>query len=366
MPIKRCLLLTLVFASAFASCQGIGAGYAATESRSFANDVSNLEIDTPVLISGDADAESAGSRPLSSDTAPGLSVPGVVESAVSTQGRPDITNQWALQRIHAFPSAGGLKKNPPVLVAVLDTGIDKNHEELSGRVIAEIDLAGSSTTGDVYGHGTPIAGIIAADDDGPGIVGLSPESYLINVKVADDNGKCQLSALAEGIIWAVDNGAGVINISIELKESTPELQEAVDYAWNSGVVIVAAAGNDGDSRPVYPAAYENCIAVTALREDGTLAPLANYGDWVDVAAPGFNIYSILPDNGYGYKHGTSFAAAFVSGLAALLFPVMTDTNGDGWLNDEVRRAIESGCDAIEVDGTGQGLTNVAGSLAELP
>ena len=86
---------------------------------------------------------------------------------------------------------------------------------------------------------------------------------------------------------------------------------------------------------------------------------------MDVAAPGFDIYCILPDNEYGYKHGTSFAAAYVSGLAALLFPLMTDTDGDGNLNDEVRRAIESGCDANDIVGTGQGSINIAGSLAEI-
>jgi thermitase len=82
--------------------------------------------------------------------------------------------------------------------------------------------------------------------------------------------------------------------------------------------------------------------VAAIKQDGSLAPLSNYGEWVDVAAPGFDIYSTLPDNGYGYKTGTSFAAAYVSGMAALLFDVLTDADGDGELNDEVRIAIESG------------------------
>jgi thermitase len=146
--------------------------------------------------------------------------------------------------------------------------------------------------------------------------------------------------MATGIIWAVDNGARVINISLELKESTPELQKAVDYAWNNGAIIIAAAGNDGGNLPVYPAAYENCIAVTSIKESGALAPLANYGDWVDIAAR-WDIYSTLPGNKYGYMYGTSFATAYVSGLAARLFTVLTDTNGDGKLNDEVRRKIEA-------------------------
>lgn len=364
-PVKRYLLLAIIFASVFASWQGIGASNSFPLGFRPADCVSALQVDAPVPASRITETDKNDNPAVSSDT-PSVPPESTVLSGQYTQVTRDSELSWALEKIHALTSAPRLGKNSSILVAVLDTGIDKDHQELAGRVFAEINLADSSTTGDVYGHGTPIAGIIAAVDDGLGVIGLAPESYLINVKVADDSGKCRVSALAEGIVWAVDNGARVINISIELKESVPELKEAVDYAWDSGVVIVAAAGNDGDSRPVYPAAYDNCIAVTAIREDGTLAPLANYGDWVDVAAPGFNIYSILPDNAYGYKHGTSFAAAYVSGLAALLFPVMTDADGDGWLNDEVRRAIETGCDAIDIAGTGWGLIDVAGSLAEQP
>jgi thermitase len=250
-----------------------------------------------------------------------------------------------------------------VLVAVLDTGIDSGHEELYGRVVAEIVFIEGVSAEDRYGHGTPIAGIIAADpDNGAGVAGLAPESRLINIKVADDQGKCPDTALAEGIIWAVDNGARVINISIEMAQSTSRLEQAVEYAWNNGAIIVAAAGNDGNSEPVYPAAYEACLSVTAIRENGELAPLANYGDWVDVAAPGYDIYTALPGNKFGYKHGTSFAAAYVSGLAALLFPLVSDVNGNGNLNDEVLRAIYTGCQNIGVDGTGFGVIDVAASL----
>ncbi len=255
---------------------------------------------------------------------------------------------------------------PPVLVAILDTGIDRHHEDLSGRVIAEIGFVEGTSTDDRYGHGTPIAGIIAADpDNGSGVAGLAPESRLINIKVADDQGKCEDTAVADGIIWAVDNGARVINVSIEIGESTQRLEDAVEYAWSHGAVIVAAAGNDGNSRPVYPAAYDYCLSVTAIRENGELAPLANYGEWVDVAAPGFDIYTTLPGNTFGYKHGTSFATAYVSALAALLYPLVSDTDGDGVCNDEVLQAIFNGCQDIGITGTGQGLINVANSLGEV-
>jgi thermitase len=259
---------------------------------------------------------------------------------------PYVNQQWALSKINIFQLWQVTTVKEDTLVAVLDTGIDSSHQDLNGLIIAEANFTDSSSPGDSYGHGTHIAGIIAAKNDGTGIVGVAPGCRLLNVKVADDMGRCQTSALAEGIIWAVNNGASVINISLEIKEPSPQLEEAVNYAWSCGSIIIAAAGNNGNESPVYPAYYKNCVTVAAINQDDNLAPLSNYGDWVDVAAPGSDIYSTLPDNGYGYKTGTSFATACVSGIAALLFDMVTDTNGDGRLNDEVRAAIETGYQEI--------------------
>jgi len=252
---------------------------------------------------------------------------------------PYVYERWVLSKIEAVGSQ-------EVLVAILDTGVDRNHEDLNGQIIAEVNFTASPVPNDRYGHGTHVAGIIAAKDNGIGIVGIAPGCPLLNVKVADDSGRCQALALAKGIVWAANNGANVINISVEIREYSPELEEAVNYAWSEGAIIAAAAGNDGNELPVYPAYYENCIAVAATEQDGNPAPLSNYGDWVDVAAPGFKIYSTLPDNSYGYKSGTSFACAYISGIAALLFDVVNDTNGDGRVNDEVRAAIETGCQEL--------------------
>lgn len=231
-------------------------------------------------------------------------------------------------------------------VAVLDTGIDQDHEDLDGQVAAETNFSKSFTPGDIHGHGTHVAGIIAAKDNGLGIVGIAPDCSLLNVKVADDTGSCSAFALAKGIIWAVDNGANVINISIEIREPSPKLEEAINYAWSQGSLIIAAAGNHGSESPAYPAYYENCLAVAAAGPDNNLAPLSNRGDWVDVAAPGLDIYSTLPDNDYGYKSGTSFACAYVSGIGALLFNIVTDANDNDKLNDEVRALIEAGLQGL--------------------
>ena len=277
---------------------------------------------------------------------------------------PYAVKQWALSRIQAPVLWQTAEGDSQILVAVLDSGIDRNHEDLNGRVVAEVNFTDSPTSHDNYGHGTHIAGIIAAiSNNGIGIDGLIPGSSLMNVKVVDGEGRCKAALVAEGIIWAVNNGVSVINISLEFKESSLELEDAINYAWSRGAVIIASAGNGGGELPIYPAYYERCIAVAAIRQNDTLAPLSNYGYWVDVAAPGFNIYSTLPDNSYGYKHGTSFATAYVSGLAAMLFNVVTDNNGDGKLNDEVRVAIEGGCRDIGIDGVGKGCIDIAKSIA---
>ncbi len=257
---------------------------------------------------------------------------------------PFFNRQWALSNMNITDLWSKTNRNNEIVVAILDTGIDSNHEDLKGKVVAEINLTDSPTVNDLNGHGTHIAGIICATaDNGIGVAGIVARCKIMNVKVADDDGFCNNQVVARGIIWAVDKGAKVINISIEIKKPSLDLENAVNYAWEHGALIISAAGNQGNSSAVYPAYYENSIAVAGVKPDNTLAPLSNFGDWVDVASPGYKIYSSLPGNLYGYETGTSFATAYVSGFAALLFNVVCDTNNDGCLNDEVRLAIEKSC-----------------------
>jgi len=258
-----------------------------------------------------------------------------------------LSDRWGIRKIEAPQAWEITRGDASVLVAVLDTGIDKDNQDLADRVVAEVNFSNSQTSDDLYGHGTHMAGTIAA---------VAPDCRLMNVKVADDTGKCEPSVVATGIIWAVDHGAKVINLSLAMGGSA-DLEEAVNYAWNRGAILVAAAGNKGTSKPSYPAYYENCLAVAGTNENNSLALLSSYGDWVDVAAPGFNIYSELPGNQYGYKTGTSSAGAHVSGVAVLVFSVAEDVSGNGAVNDEVRWAIESSCTPVAVDGVGQGLVD---------
>jgi len=258
-----------------------------------------------------------------------------------------LVERWGVSKIEAPQAWQITRGDRSVMVAVLDTGISKDSQDLADRVVAEVNLTDSPTTDDVYGHGTHMAGTIAA---------IAPECRLMNVKVADDRGKCEPSVVARGIVWAVDHGAKVINLSLAMGASS-NLEEAVNYAWSQGAILIAAAGNKGTSEASYPAYYENCLAVAGTNENNALALLSSYGDWVDVAAPGFNIYSELPENQYGYKTGTSAAGAHVSGVAALIFSIAGDANGSGAVNDEVRWAIENSCTPIDEDGVGQGLVN---------
>ena len=265
-----------------------------------------------------------------------------------------LAERWGITKIEA-PQAWQITRGDQlIIVAVLDTGINKDNQNLAERVMADVNFTNSPTGDDLYGHGTHMAGTIAA---------IAPECQLMNVKVADDMGRCEPSVVARGIIWAVDHGAKVINISLAMQAS-PDLVEAVNYAWSQGAIIIAAAGNKGGSEPSYPAYYVNCLAVAGTNENNSLALLSSYGDWVDVAAPGFNIYSELPQNQYGYKTGTSAAAAHVSGVAALVLSVAEDSNTNGTVNDEVRWAIENSCTPIDADGVGNGLVNAFQAVTE--
>jgi len=274
---------------------------------------------------------------------------------------PYYSLQWSLIRINMVNIHAAGVGTPEIRVAILDTGIDQDHEDLQNKVIESINFSSSGTTYDVYGHGTHVAGIIAAEaNNGRGIAGIAPFARLLNIKVADDRGRCESSAVAQGIIWATDHGARVINLSLEIKNPSQELQNAIDYAWVKGAVLIAAGSNENGEGDIYPARYSNCIAVTATRPNDTIGPVAAYPEWMDVAAPGFNIYSAMPGNTYGYKSGTSFATAHVSGMAALLFSLVKDDNNDGKLNDEVRFLIEKG--AVPVDSGGLKRISIFDSL----
>jgi subtilisin family serine protease len=258
--------------------------------------------------------------------------------------------QWYFKAMHVPVLQLSSLSMSEVMVAVLDTGIDKNHEDLQDRVPVEIDFTNGFSPNDINGHGTHIAGIIAANSNNLiGISGLAANVKLMNVKVADDSGTCKADIVAKGIFWAAENGAQIINLSVEFNDPYKELNDAVEYAWQKGCIVIASASNH-TTQPVFPASYNNCLAVTNTNENNQTEVLAYNGEWIDIAAPGFRIYSTLPNNDYGFKSGTSFATAQVSGLAAILYGLAIKQHYGGQLNNEIKNIILSGAQNISPDG----------------
>jgi thermitase len=245
-----------------------------------------------------------------------------------------------------------------IKVAVLDTGVATDNEDIAANVVLHANFSTAATGEDNYGHGTHVAGIIAAIKDTEGVSGVCPDCSILDGKVLNDDGSGSTSAIANGINWAVANGAKVINMSLGQRVSSRALEAAVNNAWNKGVVIVAAAGNAGTQAPIYPGAYPNVIAVAATDNNDAKASFSTYGKWVDVAAPGVNVYSTFPKHpfalgtqngremGYDIISGTSMASPVVAGVAALVWSTPAGT-----ANTAVRAKVESSADA-SVSGTG--------------
>lgn len=221
-----------------------------------------------------------------------------------------------------------------VVVAVLDTGCDVNHPELTGRIIDghnfTEDYGGdSSRYDDENGHGTHVAGVIASSFDQSGIVGLAPESSLLILKVLTNMGRGTVESLIKAIYFAVNwrgmNGekVRVISLSLGLKKPDGNLRKAISYAINNEVSVVAASGNDGDGdigtrEYRYPGSYEEVIEVGAIDLYKDIAEFSNTNEYVDIYAPGVEVYSTTVENGYSYLSGTSMAAPHISACMALL------------------------------------------------
>ncbi|MFG2751603.1 type VII secretion-associated serine protease mycosin [Streptomyces xanthophaeus] len=246
--------------------------------------------------------------------------------------------QWGLLALRA-EEAWGTTRGDGVTVAVLDTGVDATHPDLAGQVLEGTDLIGMGAgRGDRAWarHGTAMASIIAGHGHGPsggqGVLGLAPQAKILPVRVILEEGdpgrekarENKGGALAEGIRWAADHGADVINLSLGDDSDSAHHEagedEAVQYALAKGVVVVASAGNGGEAgdRISYPAAYPGVIAVTAVDRKGKKAPFSTRNWYATVSAPGVDVVIADPDRSYYEGWGTSAAAAFVSGAVALV------------------------------------------------
>lgn len=245
-----------------------------------------------------------------------------------------------------------------IKVAVLDSGVASDNPDITPKVVARANFSNGKPGEDNYGHGTHVAGIVAATaNNNVGVAGVCQGCTILDGKVLNDSGVGSSSNLANGINWAVSNGAKVINMSIGVRASRT-LEAAVNNAWSKGVVLVAAAGNGGNQTKIYPGAYTNVIAVAATDNTDAKASFSTYGaSWVDMAAPGVNVYSTFPNHtfvlgtqnkrsfGYDVGNGTSMSSPIVAATAALVWSSQTAPT-----NASVRANVES--TAEEIPGTG--------------
>ena len=232
---------------------------------------------------------------------------------------PLYEQQWALPVIGApeawenFPADA-----PKVIVAVIDSGICVDHPDLAGRILDGWDyVENDAVPQDDFGHGCAVSGVIAANpNNGIGIVGVAPNAQIMPLRVLNAQGVGSYSDVATAIVFATDNGAQIINLSLGGSSPSNTLENAVNYADLHGMIVVAAAGNTGGS-VLYPAAYEPVIAVGSVDPDLQRSTFSSYGPEIDLFAPGRDILTTKSDSSYWLVSGTSFAAPHVSGIAAV-------------------------------------------------
>ncbi|MEN3000716.1 MAG: S8 family serine peptidase [Armatimonadota bacterium] len=285
--------------------------------------------------------------------------PNYIYYALATPNDPGYSQQWALPKIQANLAWDIWQPQATRYIAIIDTGIDYNHSDLRNKLRRHSDgttvygynfVSNNTNANDDNGHGTHCAGIAAAEiNNGIGVAGVAAWNpavsgynqfiQLMPIKVLDAYGSGTLTAVANGITWAADNGAHVLSLSLGAGSGATTLQNAVDYAWNRGCLVVAAAGNSGSSAPMYPAYYTNVIAVAATDSSDTLTNFSQYGSWVDIAAPGASIYSTYRGNSYSTLSGTSMACPHVSGAAALVW-----SHAPNLTNQQLRSILETNVD----------------------
>lgn len=245
---------------------------------------------------------------------------------------------WGISRVNAA-SAWAVTKGQGVKVAVIDTGIDCNHPDLKANCAGGYNAVGSGAPTDDNGHGSHVAGTIAGVLDGKGVVGVAPKARLYAVKVLDKDGAGGLSSIIKGLIWAGKNKMDVANMSLGSPMGTIFMRGALKYAQMNGVVVMAAAGNDGGSVN-YPGAYPEAIAVSAMDNNDKIAPFSSRGAEVAFIAPGVDVKSSLPGGSWDEFSGTSMATPHMAGLAALA--VARGARGQ----DAVRKALRAAAKPI--------------------
>ena len=250
---------------------------------------------------------------------------------------------WGVDRIEADQVWSGNTADA-IRVGIIDTGISNNHPDLLANVKGGVNTINPTKSwNDDNGHGSHVAGIVAASNNTIGVVGAGPGIDLYAIKVLNRNGSGFLSDIIEGIQWAAANNMQVVNMSLGTGSDVQSFRDAVIAAKSAGLVVVAAAGNSGGA-VIFPAAYPEVIAVSATDSSDAIAGFSSRGQEIDLAAPGVSVYSTYKGTGYATLSGTSMAAPHVSGVAALVLsaPVgVYDANANGqWDPDEAQKKLQ--------------------------
>lgn len=283
----------------------------------------------------------------------------VSAASAATAGAVDTlrAEQWALGTLRA-DDAWAVSRGAGQSVAVLDTGVSPE-DDLRANLLAGWDFVDDRADGrvDPSGHGTHIAGIIAAQQgNGLGTAGLAPDARILPVRVLDKQGMGYWSDIAQGIVYATDSGASVLNMSFSATQMNAAMQTAISYAASRGRILVAAAGNDGTAVAHYPAADPRVIAVGASTSGDTIAAFSNRGSHLELAAPGVGIWSTVPGS-LRSDSGTSMATGFVSAAAALLRSAAVDRRLGA-----IDVATALGRSAVDIDQPGRDVRSGAGRI----
>lgn len=256
---------------------------------------------------------------------------------------PSYIAQWHLKKIGG-PLAWSLTTgSASVVVAVIDSGVFGAHPDLAAKLVPGWNFVkGNSDTTDVLGHGTAVAGTVAAEtNNNIGVAGVNWASRVMPLVVVTPDDFAAYSDIAAAIQYAADHGVRVINVSIGGTNSSATLQKAVDYAWGKGALVFASAMNSSVSDPYYPAACGHAIAVSATDANDRLASFSNFGQWITLSAPGTNILTTANGGGYSYWNGTSFASPIAAGVAALILAANPSLT-----NDAVLKLMEATADHV--------------------
>ena len=287
---------------------------------------------------------------LKQDPSIEIAEPDYIAQAIAIPNDPQFPSQWHHPKIQTPQAWDVTLGTSSTVVAVIDTGVNYRHTDLVGKVLPGWDFVNNDSDAlDDQGHGTSVAGAVAAyGNNGKGVAGVNWSAAILPVKVLDSYGSGAYSDVAQGIVYAADRGAKIINLSLGGPDASSVMQDAVNYAVSKGCLVICAAGNAGTSAPMYPGACKGSFAVSATDSSDKITNWSSYGNHVSVSAPGLNILTTTMDGSYATVSGTSFSSPIVAGVASLVWGVKSTLTAA-----QVASVLTSTADDLGISGKDQ-------------